>query len=40
FRGKTIALAYEVQVYESIPSEPHDLPVDVILTEDRIVSRH
>jgi 5-formyltetrahydrofolate cyclo-ligase len=37
FSGKKVALAYELQVYESIPSEPHDLPVDVIATEDRII---
>ena len=40
FRGKRIALAYEVQVYESIPSEPHDLPVDIIITEERAITRH
>ena len=38
FSGKKVALAYELQVYESIPSEPHDLPVDVIVTEDRIIN--
>jgi|GEM_PF-209596 len=38
FRGKKVALAYELQVYESIPAEPHDLPVELIVTEDRIVN--
>lgn len=37
FRGKKVALTYELQVYESIPAEPHDLPVDVIVTENRII---
>ena len=37
FRGNKIALAYELQVYESIPAEPHDLPVETIVTEDRII---
>ncbi len=37
FRGKKVAIAYELQVYESIPAEPHDHPVDVIVTEDRII---
>lgn len=39
FRGKRIALAYEVQIYDSIPAEPHDLPVDIIVTEDRTINR-
>jgi len=38
FSGKKVALAYELQVYDSIPSEPHDLPVDVIVTEDRLIN--
>jgi len=37
FRGKKVALAYELQVYDSVPSEPHDLPVDVIVTENRLI---
>jgi len=39
FGGKKVALAYEVQIYDSIPAEPHDLPVDIIVTEDRIINR-
>jgi 5-formyltetrahydrofolate cyclo-ligase len=39
FGGKKIALAYEVQVCDSIPAEPHDLPVDIIVTEDRTIRR-
>jgi 5-formyltetrahydrofolate cyclo-ligase len=37
FRGTKIALAYELQIRDSIPIEPHDLPVDVIVTEQRII---
>lgn len=30
-----IALAYDFQVLESVPSEPHDMPVDMIITEKK-----
>jgi 5-formyltetrahydrofolate cyclo-ligase len=40
FRGTKIALAYELQIRDSIPVEPHDLPVDTIVTEKRIVWCH
>ncbi|RHW38505.1 5-formyltetrahydrofolate cyclo-ligase [Lysinibacillus yapensis] len=37
FNGKLISLAFSIQVVESVPVEPHDQPVDLILTEtDRI----
>lgn len=35
-----IALAYEYQVYEEIPSQPHDQWVDVIITEQRVYNRN
>ena len=34
---KKIALAYEMQVLEQIPAEEHDIPVDMIITEERII---
>jgi len=37
FHGTTIALAYELQIYESIPAEPHDRRVGFIVTENRII---
>jgi 5-formyltetrahydrofolate cyclo-ligase len=33
-----VALAYEVQVFDSLPCEPHDIPVDFIITEERIIA--
>jgi len=33
-----IALAYEEQIVESIPSEAHDVKVDIIVTDKRIIS--
>ena len=32
-----IALAYEFQIYQEIPAEAHDRPVDEILTPDRLI---
>ncbi len=33
----TIALAFEEQIGEEIPSEPHDIKVDMIVTDERII---
>ena len=35
--GKKIALAYDFQVMKSIPSEDHDIKMDMIITEKRII---
>ena len=35
--AKKIALAYEFQIVENVPTEPHDFKVDMIITEKRIV---
>ena len=32
-----VALAYEIQLVPEVPKEPHDKPVDVIVTETRII---
>jgi 5-formyltetrahydrofolate cyclo-ligase len=32
-----VALAFEVQLVDDLPSEPHDLPVDVVVTERRVL---
>lgn len=34
----TIALAFEEQIAEKIPSEPHDIRVDLIVTDKRIIN--
>ena len=36
-RITTIALAFEEQITENIPSEPHDIRVDLIVTEKRLI---
>ncbi|WP_214761040.1 5-formyltetrahydrofolate cyclo-ligase [Exiguobacterium sp. s146] len=33
YNGTTIALAYDVQLLDEIPIEPHDIPVEFIVTE-------
>lgn len=33
-----IALAYDFQVIEHIPCEPHDVPVNIIVTEKRVLN--
>lgn len=35
----TIGLAYDFQVLEAVPNQKHDVPVDVVVTEKRILSR-
>lgn len=35
---KTIALAFEEQIGEKIPAEPHDIKVDIIITDKRVIS--
>ncbi len=33
-----IALSYEEQIIQEIPSEPHDIKVDIIITDKRIIN--
>ena len=33
----TVGLAFEFQLVENIPTEPHDKPVDIIITEKHII---
>lgn len=36
-KAKKIALAYDFQIVEKIPSEPHDVPMDMIVTPDGVL---
>lgn len=37
FKGPTVALAFELQIADSVPVGPHDVPVRKIVTEKRII---
>lgn len=32
-----VGIAFEFQIYESVPVEEHDIPLDFIITEERII---
>lgn len=32
-----VGLAFETQVLERLPSDPHDIPMDLVVTEDRVL---
>jgi 5-formyltetrahydrofolate cyclo-ligase len=32
-----IGLAFELQVLESVPADPHDVPMDLVVTEQRVI---
>lgn len=36
-QAKRIGLAFEMQVVEKVPVQPHDQPLDILITEKRIV---
>ena len=38
FRGTTVALAFEAQMRKSIPAEKHDVPIQKIVTEKRVIT--
>lgn len=38
-RPRTVALAFELQVVERVPVGKNDVPVDVVVTEDRVIRR-
>ncbi len=37
-QAKRIGLAFEMQVVDRVPVEPHDQPLDILITEKRIVN--
>lgn len=40
YKKKTVALAFELQMVPKIPVSPHDIPIQKIVTEKRIVAIH
>lgn len=39
FRGLKIGLAFDLQLVEAIPTEPHDVPLDILVTESAVYRR-
>ncbi|OCA91558.1 5-formyltetrahydrofolate cyclo-ligase [Bacillus sp. FJAT-27225] len=39
FHGKTLSLAFEKQIVDYLPLEPHDMPVSKIITDKRVISK-
>jgi 5-formyltetrahydrofolate cyclo-ligase len=37
YTGRTIALAFELQIIPEVPAAAHDIPVHMIITEKRII---
>ncbi len=37
FAGQTVSVAFEAQVLEHIPVDSHDIPVNKIITEERVI---
>ncbi len=37
FKKSKIGVAYEIQILEEVPREDHDVPVDIIVTEKRVI---
>jgi 5-formyltetrahydrofolate cyclo-ligase len=37
FSGMTVALAFEAQIVPQVPADPHDVPVQKIVTEKRVI---
>lgn len=38
FKGASAALAFELQIVENVPFDPHDVPVQKIVTEKRVIT--
>lgn len=38
FKGETLSLAFDEQIKENLPIETHDLPVDMIVTDQKVIS--
>ena len=36
-RAVKVGLAFDFQIVDKVPKEPHDLPVEIIVTEDRVI---
>jgi len=37
WRARKVGLAFEIQIVDAVPAEPHDAPVDLVVTEARVL---
>lgn len=37
YKGRTVALSYELQIVPAVPADAHDIPIQKIITEKRII---
>jgi 5-formyltetrahydrofolate cyclo-ligase len=37
FSQTTVSLAYSMQIVDKVPTEPHDIPVQLIITNDEVI---
>ena len=37
YKGRTVALAFELQMVSAVPAASHDIPVQKVITEKRII---
>jgi 5-formyltetrahydrofolate cyclo-ligase len=37
YKGRTVALAFELQIVPEAPADPHDIPMQKIVTEKRVI---
>jgi len=37
FQGVSMGVAFEEQVVDKLPVEPHDVPVDMLITDERLI---
>jgi 5-formyltetrahydrofolate cyclo-ligase len=40
YKGRTVALAFELQIAPEVPADAHDIPMHMIVTEKRVIDVH
>jgi len=40
YKGRSVALAFELQIAPEVPADAHDIPMQMIVTEERVIDVH